>query len=294
MNAPGSSPRIDDLQFDWKEHGTVVRDFAYGPKYAKILRNYGLEGEVAFCPQRNADSFAWFALGNYVKQETGTYPRFPRPRNVPVEDPMNSGGGDVKAANANLTLFAGQPPEDLVTDSTEDAYEYAEGFSTPKCPDVDPTNLGGSGSGPANPQPSGDPPAAEKTNALSIIFQKSLDEIGPGHDWLFFPGKRGEPMLCHDQKASWHFTSKAGLNKDGIPPWPTGTFHFDSLFDRACKYKNDGKDNPGMLWCKEKDGTDVGIQCQSDNMRTTNTMKQCTKSGLIPLVEHVAVAYCEW
>lgn len=53
MNAPGSSPLIDDLQFDWREGKTVVRDMAYGPFFCKILRNYGLAGEVAFYPQRN-------------------------------------------------------------------------------------------------------------------------------------------------------------------------------------------------------------------------------------------------
>jgi hypothetical protein len=91
MNAPGSSPLVDDLQFDWKDRGAVKRDWAYGPFFCKILRNYGLQGEVAFYPQRNgkiagssvlslsftdcifvADSFAWFSLGSYVKQVTGT------------------------------------------------------------------------------------------------------------------------------------------------------------------------------------------------------------------------------
>jgi hypothetical protein len=53
MNAPGSSPLIEDLQFDWKEKGTVLRDWAYGPFFCKILRNYGLLSQVGFYPQRN-------------------------------------------------------------------------------------------------------------------------------------------------------------------------------------------------------------------------------------------------
>ena len=216
---------------------------------------------------------------------------------------MNSDGKDVELADANQALFAPQPPEDLVTDSTEDTYEYAEGFSTPKCPDNGrASNNGGKPDAQptanpqptTNPQPSAAPPAPEKTSALSIIFQISLDEIGPGYDWLFFPGKKGEGMICHNQKDSWNFISKDGLNRDGLPPWPAGTFHFDDLFGRACDYKNDGNDNSGMLWCKEKDGKDVGIQCNSDNMRTSKTTKQCTTSGLIPSIEHIAVAYCEW
>jgi hypothetical protein len=43
MNAPGSSPLVDDLQFDWNEPGVgKVRDWAYGPFFCKMLRNYGL------------------------------------------------------------------------------------------------------------------------------------------------------------------------------------------------------------------------------------------------------------
>lgn len=128
----------------------------------------------------------------------------------------------------------------------------------------------------------------------SMIFQESLDEKGTGYSWIFFPGKRGEGMLCHGQNDGWHFTSKNGPSNDGVPPWPAGTYHFDKFFDRSCDYMNDGKDNPGMLWCKDKDGQDVGIQYYSDNMRTTKEKKLCTKSGLIPSIEHVAMAYCEW
>jgi hypothetical protein len=142
-----------------------------------------------------------------------------------------------------------------------------------------------------SPPPSPPLPAAAKTNALSIILQKSLDEIGAGSDWLFFPGRKGEAMLCHDQKDSWSFTSD--VSADNFAPWPAGTFHFDDLFDRVCEYKNDGQGNPGMLWCKDKD-KDVGIECYEDSMRTTKEPRQCTKSGLIPSIEHVAVAYCEW
>ena len=53
MNAPGTSPLIDDLQFEWNDRGKAMTDWAYGPYYAKILRNYGLQSQVAFYPQRN-------------------------------------------------------------------------------------------------------------------------------------------------------------------------------------------------------------------------------------------------
>lgn len=56
MNAPGSSPLVDDLQFDWRDAGAVVRDWVYGPYFCKMLRNYGLGTQVGFYPQRNGKS----------------------------------------------------------------------------------------------------------------------------------------------------------------------------------------------------------------------------------------------
>jgi hypothetical protein len=53
MNAPGYSPLVDDLQFDWNENGQTVRDWAYGPFFCKMLRNYGQGDQVGFYPQRN-------------------------------------------------------------------------------------------------------------------------------------------------------------------------------------------------------------------------------------------------
>jgi hypothetical protein len=53
MNAPGKSPLVDDLQFKWKKG--AEQDWAYGPFFCKILRNYGLGGEVAKYPQRNGE-----------------------------------------------------------------------------------------------------------------------------------------------------------------------------------------------------------------------------------------------
>ena len=50
---------------------------------------------------------------------------------------MNSGGGDVRAADSDPAQSQGQPPEDIVADSTEDSPDYAQGFSTPNCADAD-------------------------------------------------------------------------------------------------------------------------------------------------------------
>jgi hypothetical protein len=53
MNTPGTSPNCSDLKFRWKERGEPVIDFAYGPRFTKILRNYGQLSQVGFYPQRN-------------------------------------------------------------------------------------------------------------------------------------------------------------------------------------------------------------------------------------------------
>jgi hypothetical protein len=82
---------------------------------------------------------------------------------------MNSGGGDVKAANSNPALQKAQPIEDRVADSTEDAYQYAEGFSMPSCPDTGiktkatSSGVGSGGGGGAPP-----PPAADKNACHGI------------------------------------------------------------------------------------------------------------------------------
>jgi hypothetical protein len=94
-----------------------------------------------------------------------SYPRSPRPKTFPIDDPRNVDDEDVKAADADPAMLTGQPPQDVVADSTEDAYEYAEGFSMPHCPDVG--GKSSSGSGTANPQPPA-PPATDKNSCHGI------------------------------------------------------------------------------------------------------------------------------
>lgn len=90
MNYPGSSPLVDDLQFYWKDQGTVVRDWAYGPFFARCCGTAVNKGKLLFIHKGlvrprslklltddgehrvAADSSAWFALGTYARQVTGT------------------------------------------------------------------------------------------------------------------------------------------------------------------------------------------------------------------------------
>lgn len=203
MNAPGSSPLVDDLQFDWRQPGVgVTRDWAYGPKFCKILRNYGLQSESGKYPQRNGKIYKSLVTSPHEASLTlrcsgllrmvcsgelcaikdwhvsvtdddlvlverltlrNRYPRQPRPRQVPKADPYNSGGGDVQASGV-AALNKAQPDADLVSDSTFDAYQYANGFSTPGCPDNKIATKASVGASPpiSSTGPSPAPPAADK------------------------------------------------------------------------------------------------------------------------------------
>lgn len=97
-----------------------------------------------------------------------SYPRYPRPKIYPIEDPMDSDGNDVKVADSDPAQSQGQPPEDIVADSTEDLPEYAEGFSSPNCPDAGiRTNAHSSGTEGNNSDPT--PPAVGDKNACHGI-----------------------------------------------------------------------------------------------------------------------------
>lgn len=64
MNAPAKSPIIDDVVYDTKKVKNIA---CYGPENVKILANYEAVDIGGFFPQRNADSYAWFAMAKYVE-----------------------------------------------------------------------------------------------------------------------------------------------------------------------------------------------------------------------------------
>jgi len=74
------------------------------------------------------------------------------------------------------------------------------------------------------PPPQAAPPPAQKTKALSIIFQKSRTNSGGGifntYDWLFFATDRGVSKLCEDMKKAKHKVSdtKDEPAGNGVPP----------------------------------------------------------------------------
>jgi hypothetical protein len=169
-------------------------------------------------------------------------------------------------------------------------------------------------SNPAAPAPT-PPPAAPKTKALSIILQKSstIKSTKPAKvdifwSWRYFATDQGVAKLCdlgapsHDEPLEDDPRPKdnsspslTGDNKP--PPYLTGDVKIKNLHGRDCRYKNDGTGNPGMLWCKEEEGLEVGISCQADNMKdTAKDLKPCQESvkpGEAEISQQ-AVVICEW
>ncbi|KAF2828015.1 hypothetical protein CC86DRAFT_380990 [Ophiobolus disseminans] len=144
--------------------------------------------------------------------------------------------------------------------------EFKDATDNTPFPEVEPNN---------NPAPS-PPPAAAKTKAVTIVYQRNAEKL---KWWHFFPGKYGESMVCRPRKNTVYYPTLAMPDKSGIMPYPAGTFPMGTVHGRTCEYENDGKGNPGMLSCKEKDGTDVGIGCKEDPDRTVNTAVNCAKIG---------------
>ncbi|OCK88409.1 uncharacterized protein K441DRAFT_588884 [Cenococcum geophilum 1.58] len=68
MNAPASSPPTDDLQITYKHKDGRYTGGAYKPYNCKVLRNWQSSG---WFPQRNADSFAFYAMAMWATKEIG-------------------------------------------------------------------------------------------------------------------------------------------------------------------------------------------------------------------------------
>ncbi|KAK1777157.1 hypothetical protein QBC45DRAFT_198800 [Copromyces sp. CBS 386.78] len=107
-NDPKSNiPYIWDLQITINENGARVDRPCYGPEYCRILRNWVDPDpqDLGYYTQRNADSYAWFAMAKYVQSKIGQYPAQPRVgRKKPRYAPVNSKNGlEPQDAPANLS-----------------------------------------------------------------------------------------------------------------------------------------------------------------------------------------------
>lgn len=171
------------------------------------------------------------------------------------------------------------------------------------------SNANGYGVGPAPASPSAAPPSATqapnpKTKALSILLYKGQTmnsmSVSTRYDWLFVPTTKGHSVQCEDvSNSAFHTELKDREPEQEEPiPYPAGEFHIEKLDGRECTYKNDGKDNAGMLWCKGGDGKEVGITCQADGLRMTKVkdMMLCdAKHAFAPGQNYQnPVVFCEW
>lgn len=74
MDAPKSSPFVSDILIDHRapNGGEDKDDPCYGPEQIKRLANYGgVKSGLGYWTQRNADSYAWFAMAKYIEKEIG-------------------------------------------------------------------------------------------------------------------------------------------------------------------------------------------------------------------------------
>jgi hypothetical protein len=87
------SPYVSDLEVYYTTKGELDWHPCYGAYNAKVLRNWvDMEPQyIGYFTQRNADSYAYFALAKYVEGQIGKYPSSPSPgRKKPQQEPRDT------------------------------------------------------------------------------------------------------------------------------------------------------------------------------------------------------------
>jgi hypothetical protein len=69
MSAPKESPYVDDVRVTISK--TEKNAPVYGPRLIKVLANWERAGKGGFYTQRNADSYAWFAMAKWAENLIG-------------------------------------------------------------------------------------------------------------------------------------------------------------------------------------------------------------------------------
>ncbi|KAH7392248.1 peptidase S8/S53 domain-containing protein [Phaeosphaeria sp. MPI-PUGE-AT-0046c] len=141
----------------------------------------------------------------------------------------------------------------------------------------------------------------EKTKALGIVFGargvneyigKPYEKITVENRWLFFATDRGKSATCYKEQDAV-LASKINSKDWNLfenPGWPAGTYSL-KIDNMDCDYKNDGKGNPGALWCKT---LIKPIQCFEENMRTAKDGATKCEPGGGEQIMRRPVVYCEW
>lgn len=152
------------------------------------------------------------------------------------------------------------------------------------------------GANAANPQK-----PYEKTQALGIVFGSRGINKNPGklyqkivyeNRWLFFSTDRGKSATCYKEKDAV-LAPKLDNEQWNLfenPGWPAGTYSL-KVDNMDCEYKNDGKGNPGALWCKQRR---YPIECFEEDKRTAKDgATKCESEGGEQIMRR-PVVYCEW
>ncbi|CAI0654848.1 unnamed protein product [Colletotrichum noveboracense] len=126
METPKKADYVRDLKMSIKN--VAVDPFAYGPYYARILRNWNKN--PGYYTQKNADTYAWYAVAIWVQKLINTYPNLPaagskRPKAAPRDEDGNS-----------LNSIDTDPEEDpALTGIAEIEHEGDPDFKIPGCAD---------------------------------------------------------------------------------------------------------------------------------------------------------------
>jgi hypothetical protein len=112
------SPYVSDLEVSYKIKEATDWHGCYGVYNCKVLRNW-VDPDPQYSgyfTQRNADSYAYFALAKYVEGQIGKYPGSPSPgRKKPTEEPR-----DLKAHQAPLSGPKQGQDKDLIPGDEQD------------------------------------------------------------------------------------------------------------------------------------------------------------------------------
>ncbi|KAH5645502.1 hypothetical protein HBI51_111200 [Parastagonospora nodorum] len=124
-------------------------------------------------------------------------------------------------------------------------------------------------------------------SAISIILRTNVRETFADNDWYVYEIPVGVSALCkpEDQTVT-KWTAEDGPWPSNGPDWPAGTFDIN-VDGMECQYKNDGRGNPGSLWCK---GQDDPFTCYKDPKLDKREGKFCD-GGRIYQQPYV---YCQW
>ncbi|KMP06770.1 hypothetical protein CISG_06233 [Coccidioides immitis RMSCC 3703] len=137
------TPSVEDAEIKFKEGDKTATNYAYGPYYAKLLRNWVQKDKGGFYTQRNADSYAFFALAKYVEKQINRYPHLPTPGSKKVEsEPQIAGqtARDSDGKRARYVPLHTRGGDDGLLGDKELEYkdQHIKEFSIPACPDFYP------------------------------------------------------------------------------------------------------------------------------------------------------------